>query len=74
MTADLPAGVVGGCGLHLIRLVLMLHNQGQMTCERIVGLLTAAGVSPRITVRITVRGSKRQVARLLTARLDMFPR
>ena len=48
VTADLPAGVVGGCGPHLRRLVLMLHNQGQMTCERIVGLLTAVGVSPRI--------------------------
>ena len=48
VTADLPAGVVGGCGPHLIRLVLMLHFQGQMTCERIVTLLTAAGLSPPI--------------------------
>ena len=48
VTADLPAGVVGGCGPHLIRLVLMLHFQGQMTCERIVAVLTAAGLSPRI--------------------------
>ena len=30
------AGVIGGCGPHLHRLVLMLHFQGQMTCERIV--------------------------------------
>jgi hypothetical protein len=48
VTADLPAGVVGGCGPHLIRLVMMLHFQGQMTCERIVAVLTAAGLSPRI--------------------------
>jgi hypothetical protein len=62
VTADLPAGVIGGCGPHLQRLVLMLHNQGQMTCERIVTLLTAAGLAI----------SKRQVVRLLTARLDLF--
>ena len=62
VTADLPAGVVGGCGPHLHRLVLMLHFQGQMTCERIVAVLTAAGLSI----------SKRQVVRLLTAKLDMF--
>jgi Transposase IS66 family len=62
VTADLPAGVIGGCGPHLQRLVLMLHNQGQMTCERIVTLLTAAGLLI----------SKRQVVRLLTVRLDLF--
>jgi len=48
MTADPPAGVVGGCGPHLHRLVLVLHFHGQMTCERIVAVLTAAGLSPRI--------------------------
>jgi hypothetical protein len=62
VTADLPAGVVGGCGPHLHRLVLALHFHGQMTCERIVTLLTAVGLSI----------SKRQVVRLLTARLEMF--
>ena len=62
VTADLPAGVVGGCGPHLHRLVLMLHFQGQMTCERIVAVLTAAGLSI----------SKRQVVRLLTAKLGLF--
>ena len=62
VTADLPPGVVGGCGPHLIRLVLTLHFQGQMTCERIVAVLTAAGLSI----------SKRQVVRLLTVRLDAF--
>ena len=48
VTAALPAGVVGGCGPNLIRLFLVLHFQGQMTCERIVAVLTAAGLSPRI--------------------------
>ncbi len=62
VTADLPTGVVGGCGPHLHRLVLVLHFQGQMTCERIVAVLTAAGLSI----------SKRQVVRLLTAKLDTF--
>lgn len=62
VTADLPAGVVGGCGPHLIRLVLMLHFQGQMTCERIVALLTGLGLSI----------SKRQVVRLSSARLERF--
>src|SRR5271157_4892574 len=62
MTADPPAGVVGGCGPHLHRLVLVLHFHGQMTCERIVAVLTAAGLSI----------SKRQVMRLLTAKLEVF--
>ena len=62
VTADLPAGVVGGWGPNLHRLVLTLHFQGQMTCERIVAVLTAAGVAI----------SKRQVVRLLTAKLDLF--
>jgi hypothetical protein len=62
VTADLPAGVVGGCGPQLHRLVLTLHFQGQMTCERIVAVLTAAGLSI----------SKRQVVRLLTAKLSLF--
>src|SRR5574337_474635 len=62
VAADLPAGIVGGCGPNLHRLVLVLHFQGQMTCERIVAVLTAAGLSI----------SKRQVVRLLTAKLDLF--
>jgi hypothetical protein len=62
VTADLPTGIVGGCGPHLHRLVLTLHFQGQMTCERIVAVLTAAGLSV----------SKRQVVRLLAAKLDLF--
>ena len=62
VAADLPAGVVGGCGPQLHRLILMLHFQGQMTCERIVAALTAAGLAI----------SKRQVVRLLIAKLDLF--
>jgi transposase IS66 family protein len=42
--------------------VLMLHFRGQMTCERITSLLNDAGVSI----------SKRQVVRLLTAKLGVF--
>jgi hypothetical protein len=62
LIAPLPASVVGGCGPHLHRLVLTLHFQGQMTCERIVAVLTAAGLAI----------SKRQVVRLMTAKLDLF--
>ena len=62
VTAPGPAGVIGGCGPHLHRLVLMLHFKGQMSCERITGLLNDAGVSI----------SKRQTVRLLTAKLDVF--
>ena len=42
--APLDPGIVGGYGPHLHRLVLMLHFQGQMTCERILALLNGAGV------------------------------
>jgi hypothetical protein len=62
VSADLPTGVARGCGPNLHRLVLTLHFQGQMTCERIVAVLTAAGLLI----------SKRQVVRLLTAKLDLF--
>jgi Transposase IS66 family len=62
LIAPLPAGIVGGCGPHLHRLVLMLHFQGQMTCERIVALVAGLGLAL----------SKRQVVRLLTAKLEDF--
>jgi hypothetical protein len=62
LTAPLPAGIVGGCGPHLIRLVLALHFQGQMTCDRIVALLSGLGLAI----------SKRQVVRLVTAKLETF--
>src|SRR5271166_812382 len=60
--APLAAGIMGGCGPHLHRFVLMLHFEGQMTCERIVALLAGLG--------LTI--SKRQVVRMLTAKLDSF--
>lgn len=62
LTAPLDVGNVGGCGPHLHRLVLMLHFQGQMPCERIVELLAGLGLAV----------SKRQVVRLLSAKLDRF--
>ena len=62
LIAPLGAGIVGGCGPHLHRFVLMLHFEGQMPCERIVALLAGMG--------LTI--SKRQVVRLLTAKLDSF--
>jgi hypothetical protein len=62
LIAPLDPGIIGGYGPHLHRFVLMLHFQGQMTCERILALLNGAGVVI----------SKRQVVRLLTAKLDTF--
>jgi hypothetical protein len=60
--ADLDPGIIGGYGPNLHRLVLMLHFQGQVTCERIMALLNGAGVLI----------SKRQVVRLLAAKLETF--
>jgi len=60
--ADLDPGIVGGYGPNLHRLVLALHFSGQVTCERIVALLNGMGVVI----------SKRQVVRLLTAKLETF--
>ena len=60
--APLDPGIVGGYGPHLHRFVLMQHFQGQMTCERILALLNGAGVVI----------SKRQVVRLLVAKLETF--
>src|SRR5450631_394281 len=62
MIADLDPGIVGGYGPNLHRLVLTLHFSGQVTCERIVALLNGMGVVI----------SKRQVVRLLTAKLETF--
>ena len=59
---ELDRGIVGGYGPHLHRLVLALHFSGQVTCERIVALLNGMGVAI----------SKRQVVRLLTAKLETF--
>jgi len=60
--AALAPGIVGGYGPNLHRLVLALHFAGQMTCERIVALLNGMGLAI----------SKRQVVRLLTAKLETF--
>ena len=60
--APLDPSIVGGYGPHLHRLILTLHFQGQMTCERILALLNGAGVVI----------SKRQVVRLLVAKLETF--
>jgi Transposase IS66 family len=60
--APLDPSIVGGYGPHLHRLILMLHFQGQMTCERILALLNGAGVVI----------SKRQVVRLLAIGLERF--
>src|SRR5712692_5542746 len=60
--ADMAPGIVGGYGPNLHRLVLALHFSGQVTCERIVALLNGMGVVI----------SKRQVVRLLTAKLETF--
>ncbi len=62
IVAELDPGIVGGYGPHLHRLVLALHFSGQVTCERIVALLNGMGVVI----------SKRQVVRLLTAKLETF--
>lgn len=60
--ADLDPAIVGGYGPNLHRFVLALHFSGQVTCERIVALLNGMGAVI----------SKRQVVRLLTAKLETF--
>jgi len=60
--AKLDPGIVGGYGPNLHRLVLALHFSGQVTCERIVALLNGMGIMI----------SKRQVVRLLAAKLEIF--
>src|SRR6266852_5269053 len=58
--AELDPGIVGGYGPNLHRFVLALHFSGQVTCERIVAHGMGVGIS------------KRQVVRLLTAKLERF--
>jgi hypothetical protein len=58
--APLPVGIVGGFGPGLRRFLLVAHAQGQVTTERLVAVLAGIGIEI----------SKRQVVRLLTARLD----
>jgi hypothetical protein len=52
--ADLDAGIVGGYGPNLHRIVLLLHTQGQMTCERILAFLNDVGVVATM-LRIALR-------------------
>jgi hypothetical protein len=52
--APLAPGIVGGYGPHLHRLILTLHFQGQMTCERILALLNGVGVVATM-LRIALR-------------------
>jgi hypothetical protein len=54
--------IVGGYGPNLHRVVLLLHTQGQITCERVLAFLNDVGVVI----------SKRQVVRLLTTKLKIF--
>src|SRR5260370_6380108 len=55
-------GVVGGCGPNVHRFVLALDLCGQVTCERLGALVHGMGVMI----------SKRQVVRVLTAKLERF--
>jgi hypothetical protein len=62
IVAALDPAIVGGFGPNVHRIVLQLHFQGQMSCERIVAYLNDLGVTI----------SKRQVVRLLTTKLETF--
>jgi hypothetical protein len=62
VVAALPAGIVGGFGPELRRLVLAGHIQGQVTSERLTALLNGIGVDI----------SKRQVVRLIGNPLEVF--
>ena len=62
LVAPLPEGIRGHFGAELRRFVLMQYHEGQVTVERLVRLLRAAGVSI----------SRRQVMRLLIAGQDEF--
>src|SRR5258708_16582121 len=62
MIGALGPGIGGGYGPNVHRFVLALHFCGQVTCERIVALLNGMGVMI----------SKRQVVRVLTAKLERF--
>ncbi len=62
VVAPLDPGIVGGYGPHLHRVVLTLHYQCHVTIEKILALLNGMGVVI----------SKRQVGRLLNAKLETF--
>jgi len=62
IVAPLPAGILGGFGPALRRLVLVGHVEGQVTTERLTALLGGIGTAI----------SKRQVVRLLSQGLEDF--
>ena len=62
LVAPLPSGIAGHFGPELRRFVLAQYTQGQITVERLTGLLRDLGLAI----------SKRQVMRLLSAGQDGF--
>ncbi|MDH3660252.1 MAG: transposase, partial [Alphaproteobacteria bacterium] len=62
LIAPLPQGLRGHFGPELVRFILLQHHQGQVTIERITGLLNDFGLVI----------SKRQVQRLLTGDVTAF--
>jgi hypothetical protein len=68
--AQLDPGIVGGYGPHLHRLILTLHFQGQMTCERILTLLNGAGCDLQASGGAAVGGRAREIPRRGRGGLD----
>lgn len=60
ITAELPAGIMGGFGPDVRRFIAASHFQGQVTSERLTALLCGMGLEI----------SKRQVVRLLGSGLE----
>jgi hypothetical protein len=60
IVAPMPAGITGGFGPELRRFVLACHVQGQVTAERLTGILNGMGLAI----------SKRQVVRFLSQGLE----
>ena len=64
IVAPMPAGVMGGFGPELRRFILACHVQGQVTAERLTGILNGMGLLI----------SKRQVVRFLSQGLEDLER
>jgi len=62
LVVPLPSGLRGHFGPELVRFILLQHHQGQVTVDRITGLLNDLGLVI----------SKRQVQRLLTGDVAAF--
>lgn len=58
IVAPMPAGVMGGFGPELRRFILACHVQGQVTAERLPGILNGMGlaISNRRVVRFLSKG------------------